>query len=139
MSDNRLFRGIPHPLKPALYLQLLYTGLVVVWQLVGLVLLSMGQLALGPTASLSVAVQALAIAAFCIWALRGSFPLLFVLACVGPATAGGATIVRAFTAAPELWPSDEIRYLGVAVNVVGVTTLPTALVQYFRWKSSHDS
>jgi hypothetical protein len=129
---------IPDAFRPALYAQLLYAALAIAWQLVGVALISSGRPPLGPTASLAVAFQGAIVAGLYVLALRRSPPLFVVLSVVS-AAAAGATIATAFTADPTLWPSDARRYLGVAVNGVGLVALVLAIRGYVRWRRTEPA
>lgn len=106
-------------LESALFVQLGYAGLVIAWQLTGVVLIELGSRSPGPSASLQMVVVAIAIAGGLILGLRKFLPLFVVLSLASGLAAGG-TIMNAFTADPLLWPNDLSRYAGVAINAVGV-------------------
>jgi hypothetical protein len=126
---------IPDALRPALYVQLSYATLVVAWQGIGLALLSSGRPALGPTASMSVAVQASIMAVLLVFSAR-RLPLVFVLLSVVSGLAALSAIANAFTADPSLWHSDLRRYAGVALNSMGLIGFAMAVLGYLRWRGA---
>lgn len=125
---------IPDRMRVALYVQFFYAALVIVWQVVGVALIWSGRPALGPTASLSLALQALVLAVLYAVALRRS-PLLFVGLCAFSAIAAGASIWNSLTLDPGLWASEASRYLSIVVNSVGVAGLFVSVVAYLRWRA----
>lgn len=128
---------IPAPLKPALFVQLFYVGLVITWQLIGVALKMLGGRALGPTASLALAGQALVVAVLFVVALRRS-PALFAAMSVCAAIAIGINIAGALSDDSALWPSDAARYLSVSVNSVGIVGTILAVVGFARWRGARD-
>lgn len=113
-------------LRLALGVQLAYVVMLILWQGVGLALLSQGRPALGPTASLAVAAQAAVMGVLFAVTIRWA-PFAFAGLSAVTGLLAATTILNAFTADPELWPSDASRYLGVFVNAVGVLGFALAL------------
>lgn len=128
---------IPEQLRLALYAQILYAALAIAWQLIGVAQVAMGRPALGPTASLALAGQAVVAAVLYVIALRRS-PLLFLLLTVASAFAASVSIGHTLTADPALWPSDGNRYLSIVVNLVGIVGLCLAVIGYARWRRDRD-
>ncbi len=117
--------------KRASLLQVLYWALVAAWNIAGLVLINMGQPALGPTASLLPVFALGVITVFMLYAgIKGSK----VYPYIGSAVLLLAVIIvaQAFIKAPDLWPSDAWRYAGVAVNGFGALSAVMGLVWYFK-------
>ena len=117
----------------AVGVQVLYGFLVIAWQVAGLLLIANGRQPLGPTASASVAIFAAVSTLVCV-ALARWLPSVYVLVSCGLAYVASTTIVNAFTADPSNWPSDISRYLGVAVNVVGVLAAALAIFAFIRMR-----
>lgn len=129
-NQTRLF-------KQASQLQLLYWGLVAIWNIAGLVLLSMGQRALGPTASIIPIVLLGVIIAAMIFSGRKQSNVYPVLACV-VFIMSSFVVTQAFIKPPELWPSDIWRYAGVAINGLGAVSALLGLKWYSKQRrSSH--
>lgn len=129
---------IPRPLLRAVQLQLAYGGLVILWQVIGLTLMATGERPLGPTASVEVAIFALVTSGFCLFSAR-RWPVVFVLASVGITAMAIGPIMNAFTADPSLWPSDEARYVGVAVNAVAPVATLLAVIGFIRLRQTETS
>ena len=115
----------------AVQVQVFYGFLVIAWQVAGLLLIANGRQPLGPTASASVAIFAAVSTVLCV-ALARWLPSVYVLVSCGLAYVASTTILNAFTADPSSWPSDMSRYLGVAVNAVGVMAAVLAIFGFIR-------
>ena len=106
-------------MQRALRFQLIYAGLVVVWQVTGYVLAMLDLPSPGPNPSLVIAAIAAAIG-FAFQFSAGRLPILFAVLSILTGYAAGSSVQNAFVADPGLWPSDAARYAGVAINVWGV-------------------
>ena len=125
---------IPDSMRLAVRLQIIYGVLVVLWQVVGLWLLSSGRPALGPTASGNVAIFAIA-STGTLYALARAFPGVYVGLASLLAVPAILTIQNAFVADPSLWPSPWARWGGVALNAIGVVAPVLAFV---GWRRMND-
>ena len=118
--------------KPALVFIVLHALLVIVWNLLGVWLLSQGKSALGPTATLTGAlVFGVLIAIYFLFYKKGYKKLFLISVFIG-ASLGAMAIYGAFTKDPGLWPSEFWRYAGIAVNTIGVLGLLFALKAFFK-------
>lgn len=122
----------------AVGVQVVYGFLVITWQVAGLLLIAIGRQPLGPTASASVAIFAAVSTALCV-ALARSLPSAYVLASCGLALVASTTILNAFTADPNNWPSDLSRYLGIAVNSVGVLAAALAIFAFIQMRGKRGA
>ena len=94
--------------------------LSIVWNIIGLWLLSQGKQALGPTATYAAIVLFLLLSAGYIFFSRKNYSKIYlVFACIGAALACYA-IAGGLTKEHALWPSEFWRYAGMAVNALGV-------------------
>ncbi|MEM7410024.1 MAG: hypothetical protein AAF430_07320 [Myxococcota bacterium] len=116
-----------HHFPRSLPLLLGYAALVMAWQIVGIARIAAGGRALGPSASLVTAAIALAVAGLLWWTRNRRVPFLGLAALAGAAAL--QAISNAFRADPSLWPSDLARYLGVAINGLGVCAVLVAVVE----------
>ena len=104
----------------SLFFLLSHAFLSIVWNLIGLWLLSQGKQALGPTATDAAIVLFLLLSIGYIASSRKGYSIIYlVLACIGAALACYA-IIGGLTKDHGLWPSEFWRYAGMAVNVLGV-------------------
>ena len=114
MNNSRYTRE-----KPALQAQLVYFALVIFWNVTGVILIANDMRAPGPTASLLAAGIMALLALLLIYGWRQKtwlYVLISVLSFMGAMVA----IYQAFSANPDLWPSDFWRYCGVSLNILGV-------------------
>ncbi|MCK5815630.1 MAG: hypothetical protein KAH07_06770, partial [Flavobacteriaceae bacterium] len=96
--------------KSSLFFIVAHAVLVIVWNLVGVWLLSNNKPALGPTATLTGAlIFALLIAAYLYSFTKGLKKTYNTLVIIG-ALFGCFAIYGALTKAPSLWPSEFWRY-----------------------------
>jgi len=97
-----------------------HATLVIVWNLVGVWLLSNNKPALGPTATvIGAVVFALFIIAYLYSYSKGLKKVFVSLVTLG-ALLGSFAVYGALTKAPSLWPSEFWRYAGIGVNLLGV-------------------
>ena len=102
--------------RTPLIFMVLHAFLAAVWNVAGVWLISQGQPALGPTASLAgVTVMAVLIAIY-IFTLKKGYEKSFLLIALMGALLGLMTIYGALTKDHSLWPSEFWRYAGIAVN-----------------------
>ncbi|CAI8299217.1 hypothetical protein N8137_04335 [Porticoccaceae bacterium] len=109
----------PRLLIVALTIQLSYIGMSVMWNLIGVGLIDVGQQPLGASASMTVVAVMLAVAVLIAlsanrvrW-LYASASGILALGCL-------SAIYTAFTGAAELWPSNYFRVFGALINVLGL-------------------
>ncbi len=94
--------------------------LSIVWNVVGLWLLSLGKQALGPTAAYAAIVLFILLSSGYIFFAEKEYEKMYLLlACIGAALACYA-ITGGLTKDHSLWPSEFWRYAGMAVNALGV-------------------
>lgn len=127
--------GLPRVFRNAIRAQITYGVLVTLWQLAGLALIARGHAPLGPTASGSVAIFAVASTTTLI-ALARWRPGLFVAASSMIGLPAALTILNAFSADPASWPSPWTRWAGVAVNAIGILA---PLLAFFGWRQMRES
>lgn len=114
--------------------QVLYLIACVIWNIAGVVLLSQGRQALGPTATLVGAVVMVAIGIVAYFGLKRSLPL-YIVACVLMGLGGSIAVVQAVTGDPSLWPSEFWRWAGAALNAVGFALAVIGIVLAVRaWR-----
>lgn len=103
----------------ALFLMLGWAGLSALWNVAGVVLISQGKSALGPTASLGAAAALVVFIAALLWAVKKSPAVMVVLAAIAGLGALAAmwTVISGM---PSMWPSPLWRFAGGAINVLGV-------------------
>lgn len=117
--------------KCASICQLVYWVLVAAWNIGGLVLISKGEMPLGPTASaLPIFVLGLITAAMIYAGIKHSkvYPYLASLILL----LSLFVVAQAFIKSPDLWPSDAWRYAGIAVNAFGGLAALMGLLWFFR-------
>ena len=91
--------------KPALVLIVLHALLVIVWNLVGVRLLSQGKSALGPTATLTGALVFGVLVAIYFLFYKKGYKKFFLISVFIGASFGAMAIYGALTKDPGLWPS----------------------------------
>ena len=103
----------------ALATQLSYIGMSVMWNLIGVGLISIGQPPLGNSASTTIVVMMLTLALTLVltvnrvrW-LYATATGVLALGCL-------MALYTAFTGAAELWPSHYFRIFGAMINVLGL-------------------
>ena len=118
--------------KTALIFMLLHASLVIVWNIVGVWLLSQDKSALGPTATLVGALIFAVLIVIYLFFYKKEYENLFLSIVSIGALLGASAIYGAFTKDPALWPSEFWRYAGVAVNALGILGFIFALKGYRR-------
>ena len=103
----------------ATQLQLGHIGLSSIWNVAGVVLLSIGTKPLGPTASLTLVLLLLTLAVGLIFSVSRQvwiylFISLFLL------WGAGSSVFNAVSGDPTGWLSEFWRYFGIAINTLGV-------------------
>ena len=103
----------------ALAIQLSYIGMSVMWNLIGVGLISIGQPPLGNSASITIVVIMLALGLTLVLTVNR---VRWLYATATGVLALGCLIAlyTAFTGAAELWPSNYFRIFGVLINVLGL-------------------
>lgn len=121
----------PRLLIVALTIQLSYIGMSVMWNLIGVGLINVGQQPLGASASMSVVAVMLAVAVLITlsanrarW-LYASASGVLALGCL-------SAVYTAFTGATELWPSTYFRVFGALINVLGLIGFALACRVIFK-------
>lgn len=112
--------SIHRPLIQPLSLQLTHLGLSILWNVAGVILLSQGLPALGPTTSLASVPLMLVVAVALLVGAR-QLPVLYVTASGLAGLVAAFTIFGGLTKDPALWPAEGWRYGGILINAVGVT------------------
>jgi hypothetical protein len=103
-------------------IQLLYLFLSILWNVIGLWQISLGKQSIGPTASFMVIALLAGIAALLtIFHCKGYSRLYLILSILIAILATSAA-VGAFTKPPSSWPSELFRYIGLAVNIIGISS-----------------
>jgi hypothetical protein len=123
-------------LGPAMPVQFAWAILAAAWNAGGVWLISQGQRALGPTASIGAAVMLLAMAAAFVLSVT-RWPLTYLLLSIVAGAFGLLAVVNALSADPALWPSEFWRYAGAVLNGVGFVGCAAAVMAYFRWRRGH--
>jgi len=118
--------------KPALVFIVLHALLVIVWNLLGVWLLSQGKSALGPTATLTGALVFGVLVAIYFLFYKKGYKKFFLISVFIGASFGAMAIYGALTKDPGLWPSEFWRYAGIAVNAIGVLGLLFALKAFLK-------
>ena len=109
-----------NPYKNAYVFVVLHAIFVILWNIVGMYLLSQNKQALGPTASwLGVALFFVLIVIYTL-SIQKKYYKLFVLFVTIGAILGTFAIYGALTKDHSLWPSEFWRYAGILVNLLGV-------------------
>lgn len=108
-----------HRLKPAVRLQLSHIALSVIWNISSVTIVYFGGRALGPTSSLALA-WLMVVLALCLWLTSKRSAIIYALISVFQLLASFSTVRNAFIKDPSLWPADISRYVGVAINVLGM-------------------
>ena len=121
------FSALSRPLK----IQVAHLLLAILWNLTGVVLISLDKAPLGPTASLSGAATMLVLIGLLILGTR-QYRWLYVASSLFILFTLSSVIWAAFNSNPQLWPSDFSRYSGVAINSLGVLGALWGLSIMFR-------
>ena len=107
----------------ALTIQLSTIGMSVMWNLIGVGLISIGQPPLGNSASMAIVVIMLTLAltlALTLVLTVNRVRWLYATATWVLALACLMALYTAFTGAAELWPSNYFRIFGALINVLGL-------------------
>ncbi|GAA6151206.1 hypothetical protein [Pseudoteredinibacter isoporae] len=123
-------------IKSNLAYQFNYLMLCIVWNIAGLILLSNGEPALGPTASVSAIAVLLGFAcaiALGVW----RWPYLYMFATAILMFLASSAVIPAYTQDPSLWPSDYWRYGGALLNGLGALVCARGLLGFWQWRSRH--
>lgn len=118
--------------KITLYFVVLHAVLVIVWNIVGVWLLSQNKSALGPTATLTAAFVFAGLIVVYLFFFKKGYEKLFLSIVSMGALSGSIAIYGAFTKDPSLWPSEFWRYAGVAVNVLGILGFMFAVKAFYK-------
>lgn len=98
----------------------LHALFVIIWNVVGIWLISNGKHALGPTATwVGVGLFSVLIIIYTFFYRKAYYKLFTLVVTIG-ALLGSYAIYGAFTKEISLWPSEFWRYAGIAVNSLGI-------------------
>ena len=104
----------------SLYFLLSHAVLCIIWNAIGLWLLSQGKQAIGPTATYAgIALFFLLAVGYIFFSNKDYSKTYLIFAGIGAVLAGYA-ITGGLTKDHALWPSEFWRYAGMAVNALGV-------------------
>lgn len=118
----------------ALPLQVSWAILSSIWNIAGVLLISQGLRAPGPTASWLAALVLLVIAAVLMWAVKRS-AFLYLLLSLLMGVGAFYSVMIALTADPSLWPSPFWHWVGAVLNSAGTLGAIAAAVYFLRWKA----
>ncbi|MCK5906685.1 MAG: hypothetical protein KAG37_03795 [Flavobacteriales bacterium] len=118
--------------KIAIVFLVLHALLVIVWNIVGVWLISQGKSALGPTATLVGALVFAVIISVYILLYKKAMEIGFLITAILGASMGIFAVYGALTKDPNLWPSEFWRFAGIAVNTLGILGLIFALKAFFK-------
>ena len=121
LLDEKTFNmKIRNQYKSAYVFVVLHAIFVILWNIVGMYLLSQNKQALGPTASwLGVILFFVLIVLYTLSIQKKYYKLFVSFVSIG-AILGTFAIYGALTKEHSLWPSELWRYAGVLVNLLGV-------------------
>jgi len=120
--------------KTSLFFLLSHSGLVIIWNIIGLWLISKGMRPLGPTATfVGIVLFLLLSVGYIFFSRKSGSRIYLILACIGAAL-GCFAIYGGLTKDHMLWPSEFWRYAGIAVNVLGITGLILGVKSYIGRK-----
>ncbi|MEH6405082.1 MAG: hypothetical protein V7750_17020 [Sneathiella sp.] len=131
MNNSRFTRQ-----KYILQAQLFYFALVIFWNIAGVVLIANDMRAPGPTASLLAAGIMALLAPLLIYGWRQRTWLYVVISGLS-FTGAMAAVYQAFSANPDLWPSDFWRYCGVSLNIFGILAHSFAIFAKLLVRGAH--
>ena len=112
----------------ALGIQILYGGLCILWNTIGLWQIQQGVQPIGPTASLTVILLIVALVAALVICWQCAYKVAYLCFSSLTGLLAANAIWAGVTGNPDLWPSGLWRIAGIAVNVLGVA----GLVMVFR-------
>ena len=122
----------------SLFFLLSHAFLSILWNAIGLWLISQGKQPLGPTATYAAIVILLILSFGYVFSLVKDHPAIYLfLACTGLALACYA-ISGALTRDHGLWPSEFWRYAGMAVNAIGVIGFVCAVKTFADSRKSSE-
>ncbi len=118
MTGDKLPGQLFSRLKPVLCFQGFHILGATVWNVSGVILLSLGYRSPGPTASLFMAGILLVAGGVMVFGARRQIIIYMAASCLA-GIGGFLAIYQAFNLDPILWPSEFWRYAGAALNSVG--------------------
>jgi hypothetical protein len=124
--------------RAALFVQLTYASMVVLWQLVGVLLVESGARPPGPSASLTTAGLAGSIGVALAFSHK-RLPRLFLALSLFSGLSAVLALANAITGEANLWPSIWTRLLGAIINFVGVVGASLAAVSFFSAGASRPN
>jgi hypothetical protein len=111
--------------------QLVYLFLCSAWNIFSVWRVYMGEQAIGPTPSLIVIALLLSLMVILSISYAQKWQRLYVILSIFICYISISAITGAFLKDPSLWPSDALRFSGVAINVVGICSF---VILMTRWK-----
>ncbi len=124
---------IKNNLTLVLKIQLMYLILCILWNSVGLWRISLGEQAIGPTASVGIIALLLSFMLMLSVCHYKKWRILYLIFSLIIFLLAVSSVVGAFVKPPSLWPSDILRFSGVVLNLLGILSF-VILIQH--WKSS---
>lgn len=122
-------------IKYPLYLQLTHALLCMMWNLVGLGLISADLAPLGPVASWAVVIACAVMAGLLWWGAR-SLLWLYVIVTVLQLLLSMNAVISPFIKDPALWVYAGSRFSGLAINLVGLVATCWGLWVCVKFKST---
>lgn len=113
--------------KHSLFFLLSHAFLGILWNVTGLLLISQGEQALGPSTSYVIIVLLLLLIFAYIFTLQKDYSTIYVFLAFIAFSMSFYTIVGGFTQNHSLWPSDFWRYTGMGINILGIIGFVYAL------------
>lgn len=105
------------------------------WNVAGVVLVSQGRIALGPTASVAVAVVLLLLGVG-LWSGLGRSRALYVTISVILGVGAFFAVVQAFRGEASLWPSAFWRWAGAGLNLAGLVANFAGIAIALLWRNT---
>lgn len=118
----------------ALPVQAAWAILSFLWNIAGVLLISRGLRAPGPTASW-VAAGVLFVIAAALFLTVKKLPLAYLLLSFIGGLMALLAVKYAFTADPSLWPSEFWRWAGIALNGAGTAGAVAGVLGFFKWNA----
>lgn len=115
----------------ALASQLIYIGMSIFWNLVGIGLIDAGLKPLGPVANLQTVYLLLAVAILLVIGSGKSIKLYFAMSAL-LAVGALSALHGSVTGAADLWPSAYFRWFGALINVHGFLAFGLASFVSFK-------
>lgn len=127
-------------LKTPLKIQLIHALLCILWNVVGITLIYIGERALGPIANWTTVIMSL-IMAVSIYIGAKRFHWLYLFITLLQLILASKVVASSFILNPQLWPSDFWRLAGAIVNNIGIIGAVLGLLVFFSkkvWKLQNE-